>query len=291
MKRFLAALATCCLVACSNAPQPPVAKSSGPAPVPGNQAAPEEPNWIKRSGPPKAGNRPAAPRVKQARKPRAAAKPTAPVGPELIQNGGFEAWKDGRPEGWNVAHQVGTAWQKLTLEQATDATGGVSALKLPAATEGVIVCGQPLKVNKLNLGQPYTFSAKVKCTSPKALQVLLRFKMGEQNMVKRLIPKGTGQWETLISSVNLHRFASVDSVRVSIIRPKGSAGEVLLDDVSLLLGNESQAKPAEPAAVPAAVPAPPVAPELAPAATPVPPAPAPELTAPAPPAVPTTPQQ
>lgn len=257
---FALVLGGACAPTPSTKDEPSKEKAAAPEKVP-SPVAKKEKSKAKPEQGAKAKQKPSAANAQKAPKPKA----TGPAGPELIVNGDFEALgANGVPKGWSVAENVDNSWTPVTDVKAPSAASGSTALKLQAKNNAnVVAVSQPINMNRFNLGRDYVFSVKFKAPA-NAVQATLKYKAGDRMVERRLVPKGTGDWEQLSVPLSMQRYVDPQSIRMSIYRVPNQQGEVLIDDVSLLMQPEGAPTAAAPA-----TPAVPAAPEAsAPAAAP-----------------------
>ncbi len=172
-----------------------------------------------------------------------------PIGPELVQNGGFEGEiAGGVPSGWE--------WQVRPNDSAavidTDVKhGGKHSLRIEGRGTTIDSSGQKLTVNyvshemALTPGKSYRLSAWVKADKPTTCSIMPQAYDGSHFWAKVSSVTAGPEWKHVEASFSLPSpgegdfFEGMKNVRIRVDITNGGTGVIWLDDVSLM-----EAKPA-----------------------------------------------
>lgn len=173
--------------------------------------------------------------AKDAVKP-AEAKAAPKLGKELVKNGSFENWKDGKPSDWVTAEVSGKVFKPASVSKSSDAAAGTASAQIPkgAKESDCVILKQDLPAEGVQLGKTVHYSARIKASSANQAQVVLAFKkkVGE-GRAARQTHTGSGKWEKLEESFIVPKDARPDSFIVTIYHRGQGKGDVLVDDVSV----------------------------------------------------------
>ena len=146
---------------------------------------------------------------------------------ELVQNGSFEEWKDGRPVGWMVSSAE-------TAQAGGDAQQGVATLGLLSAGEQYTVVRQNLDAAGIVSGGTLTVSCLAKAVRPNQFVLKLTYQCGGETVRNAEVHSGRGDWARVQFKVDVPPDAKPETFSLQLLRRPNTEGQVLADVVSVL---------------------------------------------------------
>jgi hypothetical protein len=178
--------------------------------------------------------KPVQPVKNETEKPKAEAPPkTIEWGANVLRNPLFGEWTEDTPADWTFLEKLDTKWTAVKPQKVDDQ----DAIALPAPGEGEFVqMMQVVPADSVRVGAPIKFGAKVKASQAGQVQVVLSYRVKNQEKKHRTVSQESDDWQNLQYEGSLPKDAAPETVRFFIFRHTTAPGDVLIEAPYLSFG-------------------------------------------------------